>query len=406
MHRIEGVVQNYSWGSETAIPDFLHLPQTGEPFAELWLGAHAAGNSVILPQADSEPLGDRPQDLSAAIAADPTGCLGQDVVSRFGEQLPYLLKLIAPARALSLQVHPDLHEARAQFAREDGAGIGLADPRRNYRDDNHKPELVVAMTTFEALCGFRAPRRAVELLEGLHSPIAVRLRETLRREPTAGGMKSAFSMLLDGDSRPTESELRHLAHACAERLEGGSPSPRADATVVSLSEEHPGDPGVATSLLLNPVTLHPGEALFVPAGCVHAYLRGLGMEIMAASDNVLRAGLTSKHIDVPEMLRLVDYVAAPPIRLAPEVYHGHTRVFYAPVDDFELAITDLHDAPGEDHPLPGRGPRLLMCLAGTVTLSSARDTVTLRLGDAAFVRADEGKLVAKGAGTFVQAGVP
>ena len=151
-----------------------------------------------------------------------------------------------------------------------------------------------------------------------------------------------------------------------------------------LQREYPGDPGVVTSMLLNPVTLQPGEAMLVPAGGVHAYLHGVGVEIMASSDNVLRAGLTLKHVDVPELLRNVDYVAAPPIRIAPEVFHGATKVFYAPVDDFELSVTELAD--DDDHPLPGRGPRILLALAGELTVATSNDgTLTLTHGQAAFV---------------------
>lgn len=403
MHRIHGVARDYAWGSETAIPDLLSMPASGAPFAELWFGAHPGGPSKI----GSTPDANAPDgDLLSLVTTDPLRCLGEDVVSRFGTRLPYLLKLIAPARALSLQVHPSLQEARSQFAREEAAGVALTDPGRNYRDDNHKPELVVALRTFEALCGFRAPRRAVELLEGLDAKIARRLWLILHDDPSAEGMRTAFSMLLEKRTRPTEADIAEFAAACEARLRGSSPSPRADSTVVTLLAEHPGDPGVVASLLLNPVTLQPGEALFVPAGCVHAYLRGLGIEIMASSDNVLRAGLTNKHIDVPETLRLVDYVAAPPIRLAPEVAHEHTRMFYAPVDDFELAITDLTEGPDRQVPLPGRGPRVLLCLEGQATVSSTRDTLALGVGDAAFVPADEGDLRAAGSGTLVQAGVP
>ena len=402
MDRIEGVVRAYDWGSRDAIPELLHLQQTGDPIAELWFGAHPDAPSPLLPTADKR----HGRNLHHMIANDPKGTLGQDVVSRFGGRLPYLLKLIAPARALSLQVHPSLEVARTQFAREEDAGIALTAPNRNYRDDNHKPELVVALQTFQALCGFRAPRRAVELLEGLDAAVAQRLWTILHGDPSPTGMRTAFSMLLEEDSRPTESEIADFAAACADRLLGTSPSPRADSTVVTLLEEHPGDPGVVASLLLNPVTLQPGEALFVPSGCVHAYLRGLGIEIMASSDNVLRAGLTTKHVDVPETLRLVDYVAAPPIRLAPEMSHDHTRMFHAPVDDFDLAITNLTGETRSSLPLAGSGPRVLLCIDGELTLTSARGTLTLRLGDSAFVRADDGGLVVQGSGTLVQAGVP
>ncbi|WP_240646158.1 mannose-6-phosphate isomerase, class I [Georgenia sp. SYP-B2076] len=367
-------------------------------------GGAAGGSAVGLAEHDQPPTA---ADLRALIAADAVGTLGEDVVSRFGAHLPYLLKLIAPERPLSLQVHPSLERAREQFAAEEAAGTPRDAPHRNYRDPNHKPELVYALTTFEAMCGFRAPRRAAELFVDLDVPLARELHRILRSDTSAEGVRQAFTTLLAPATRPPAAQVQAVAAACAARLAAGSPSPRADGTVVMLAEAYPGDPGVVASLLLNPVTLQPGEALFIPAGGVHAYLSGVGVEIMASSDNVLRAGLTTKHIDVAEMLECVDYVAAPPIRPAPEVFHGATRVFYAPVDDFELSITDLADLPdGPRHPLPGRGPRILLCLDGTADVATAEERVRLERGQAVFVRADEGRVFVHGTGTLVQADVP
>jgi len=397
MIRIRSAAQSYAWGSPTAIPELLGVPATGGPVAEAWFGSHHAGPSLL--------DGDDARTLVDAIADDPRRALGEDVVARFGARLPYLLKVIAAETPLSLQVHPNLAAAAEGFDREDAAGIPVDAPHRNYRDRNHKPELVYALTRFEAVCGFRAPRRAAELLVGLDAPLAKELHDLLAAQRDARGIEAAFTQLLDPATRPGPEEVQQVADACARRLADGSPSPRADRTVVRLAEAYPGDPGVVTSLLLNPVTLHPGDALFVPAGGVHAYLSGVGVEIMASSDNVLRAGLTPKHVDVAELLRNVDYVAAPPIRIAPERFHGATRVYYAPVDDFELSITTIQDAGA--HPLPGRGPRVLLCLDGEATVRAASgSSVALRRGDAAFVPASDGTLEVEGRARLVQADVP
>ena len=396
MSRINPAFQAYAWGSADAIPRLLGLAESGGVVAEAWLGAHPSAASRTADTADAP--------LDQHIAHDPTGALGEDVVARFGPQLPYLLKLIAAERPLSLQVHPSIERARTGFAEEEAAGVPLAAAHRNYRDTNHKPELVYALTRFEAISGFRAPRRAAELLAGLDAPLAKTLCETLRAEPTAAGIRAAFTQLLEPATRPSAREVQDVVDACATRLALGSPSPRADRTVVELADAYPGDPGVVTSLLLNPVTLEPGDAMFVPAGGVHAYLRGLAVEVMASSDNVLRAGLTPKHVDVPELLRNVDYVAAPPIRVAPETFHGATKVFYAPVDDFELSITLIDDE--GTHPLPGRGPRVLLCLEGVVTVSGSGDVLSLSQGQAAFVPAADGELTVRGHGRLVQADVP
>lgn len=397
MFRITEATQPYAWGSSSTLHEiFGHA--YGGLIAEAWFGAHCSAPSLVVDGEDSRSLVD-------VVAAAPDVALGPDVVARFGPQLPYLLKVLAAERPLSLQVHPHIDRAREGFAEEDAGGVPLGAPHRNYKDRNHKPELVFALTQFEALCGFRAPRRAAELFAGLDAPLAERLHRLLVERPTSEGIRAAFTHLLDATTRPTPDEVAEVAKASAERLAAGSPSPRADRTVVLLQEEYPGDPGVVTSLLLNPVTLQPGEAMFVPAGGVHAYLHGVAVEIMASSDNVLRAGLTPKHVDVPELLRNVDYVAAPPIRIAPEVFHGATKVFYAPVDDFELSVTEPAD--DEDHPLPGRGPRILLCLEGEVHVATSDDgALTLRRGQAAFVPAADGRLTVRGAGRLVQADVP
>ena len=398
MIRLINPTQHYAWGSTTAIPDLLGLPTTAEPVAESWMGAHPSAPSRVT-TADGET------GLDRLIAADAEVLLGSDVVARFGPALPYLLKIIAADSPLSLQVHPDLEQARRGYAAEEAAGIPVDAPHRNYRDRNHKPELVYALTPFEALCGFRAPRRVAELLRGLDAPLAKQLDGLLTAQPSYEGIRAAFTQLLEPATRPTPDEVVEVAEACAARLDVGSPSPRADRTVVLLASAYPGDPGVVTSLLLNPVTLQPGDAMFVPAGGVHAYLHGMAVEIMASSDNVLRAGLTPKHVDVDELLRNVDYVAAPPIRIAPEVFHGATRVFYAPVDDFELSVTTVDD--DLVHPLPGRGPRILLCLGGELTVASSGDgNITLCKGESLFAPASDGELTARGHGTVVQADVP
>lgn len=395
MFRITEATQPYRWGSASTLQQLFGAP--GEVLAEAWLGAHLSAPSRL---AD-----DQARSLVDLVAERPDHVLGLDVVARFGPQLPYLLKVLAAEHPLSLQVHPHIDRARQGYDEEDAAGIPADAPHRNYRDRNHKPELGYAVTQVDAMCGFRAPRRAAELFEELDASLAEQLHGLLVERPTSEGIRAAFRHLLDPATRPTAAEVAEVAQACAARLATGSTSPRADRTVVLLQEEYPGDPGVVTSLLLNPVTLQPGEAMFIPAGCVHAYLRGVVVEIMANSDNVLRAGLTPKHVDVPELLRNVDYVAAPPIRIAPEVFHGATKVFYAPVDDFELSVTDLAD--DETHPLPGRGPRILLCLDGEVAVATSEDgTLTLARGQAAFVPAADGRLTVRGAGRLVQADVP
>ena len=350
MKRLEPARQQYAWGSTAAIPALLGVADDGAPWAEAWYGSHPAGPARVAG-------GDV---LSTLIEAEPERLLGEDIIWRFGRRLPFLLKLIAPEQPLSLQVHPSQAQAAEGYALEEEAGIALDHPSRNYKDTNHKPEMVLALTRFQAVAGFRAPRRAVEVLAGLDSVLARRMRRTLRLNPTRYGIRQVFSDVVSASTRPTPEEISDLVAEIAARFEAGtSPSLRVDSNVLKMAVTFPGDPGIAAALLLNPVTLQPGEALFVPAGSVHAYISGLGVEVMASSDNVLRAGLTAKHIDVPEMLACVDYVAAPPVRPAPEYLSRATRAYYAPVDDFELMVTTVVAADGR-LPVPGRGPRILL----------------------------------------------
>lgn len=405
MRRLRGVVKDYAWGSSSAIPALFDLGESETPVAELWLGTHIAGPARLSDGIVycTEPIAEGP-DLRSYVLDDPKGCLGD--VSGMGNTLPYLLKLIAPAKPLSLQVHPSREQAQRRFLDEQDAGIELTDPTRSYLDHNHKPELLLALERFEAIAGFRAPRRVADVIADLPCDIAETMTSYLRQDLSAAGIRRCFEYLLSDETCPTPEQIADFVAGCQARLEkGDSPSQRADRIVTHLHSHYPGDPGVAASVLLNPVTLHPGEALFVPAGTVHAYLFGVGVEIMANSDNVLRAGLTSKHIDVPEVLATVDYIAAPPIRIAPERSSQVTRTYYAPVDDFELSVTTLRDW-NEVQALPGRGPRILLALSGAVDVATEEQRITLNLGEAVFVRADEGNLQVKGVGELVQADVP
>ena len=400
MFDLTGHLQHYEWGSPTALPEFLGQEADGDPWAEVWFGAHPLAPATV-------PGGAR---LDAVLAAEPDRMLGSDVARAFGGRLPYLLKVIAAERPLSLQVHPTREHAAESFAAESAAGIALDSSRRTYRDANHKPEMLIALTPFTALCGFRTPRRAAVILDGLGTDLTDRLHRLLLENPTAHGMRAAFRTLVSTSLRPATSAVDEVVAACRARSEAGtSPSPRIDRSVTLLAEHHPGDPGVVAALLLNPVSLQPGEAMFVPAGALHSYIHGTGIEIMAASDNVLRAGLTSKRVDADEVLQCVSVTATPPLRVAPERQNPTSIAYYAPVDDFELAITELADPPGppiEPHPIPGTGPRIVLGLRGATTLVTSAGSHPLRAGQAVFVPAADGPLRAWGAGSFAQASVP
>lgn len=421
MERLQGRIRDYAWGSRVAIPGLFGLPRADKRVAEVWFGAHPDDPARVindphgmlfdLQELYPESAGVLPLHVRQAekteetlrdfIAANPAEALGELVAQRQGNELPYLLKLIAPREPLSLQVHPTLKQAEEGFAAEEAAGIPRTSPERNYKDRNHKPELAYALSHFEALAGFRTVRRILEVIGGLDTP----LTDSLVRRLNSDGVRGAFRFLLSEGTRPDAEAVREVVEACKARDPEESPSARADHTVVILGKKHPDNPGVVASLFLNPVTLYPGEALFIPCGTVHAYLSGTAVEIMASSDNVLRAGLTEKHVDVSELLKIVRAEAAPPVRIAPEKVSRAVSTFYAPVDDFELSVIRLRDATQWVR-VRTLGPRTVICLEGAAQLHTKDDELHINAGQAVFVPASEGRLTMRGFGQLVLAGVP
>jgi mannose-6-phosphate isomerase len=360
MIELDGPIRPYAWGSRTFLAELQgrDVPSP-TPEAELWLGAHPDAPA----QADGTPLTD-------VIAADPGGALGDEVIVRFGERLPYLLKILAADDPLSIQVHPDADQARDGFARQAPGGV------RTYTDPYPKPELLVAVTPFEALCGFRDPDQTADHLAGLGvpalDPVVAALRD--RSAPVAARLRNALTRLLEWPATERAALVDGVVAA-------------GDPLAVRLAKQYPHDVGVVVALLLNHVRLQPGEAIFMPAGNVHAYLGGAGVEIMGASDNVLRAGLTTKHVDPAELTRIVRYevladATFPGIPLGPGL-----TAWSPPVSEFRL----VHAVPeaGAALTLPGEGPRIVVCLRGEARLRSGSSEQRLPAGRAVFVAAGE-----------------
>ncbi|MFD5747953.1 mannose-6-phosphate isomerase, class I [Streptomyces sp. NPDC127033] len=387
MDRLSNTVRPYAWGSTTAIPELLGTPPTGEPQAEMWLGAHPGAPSRL-------DRGDGAGEvaLSDVIAADPEAELGAATTRKFGPRLPFLLKLLAAGSPLSLQVHPDLAQAKEGYADEERRGVPIDAPHRNYKDASHKPELICALTPFEGLCGFRAPEDAAELLAGLGVDALEPYVDLLRAHPEEAALREVLTAVLGADPQEMAATVTEAA-AAADRL-GGAYAPYA-----SIARHYPGDPGVIAAMLLNHVQLQPGEALFLGAGVPHAYLDGLGVEIMANSDNVLRCGLTPKHVDVPELLRVVRFEATEPAVLRPEASASGEELYDTPIDEFRLSRFTL--APGAaPRDLTAATPQILLCTAGTPTAGD----LGLTPGGAVFVPAGE-KTELSGTGTVFRATV-
>ncbi|GAB4099057.1 mannose-6-phosphate isomerase, class I [Sinomonas halotolerans] len=398
MHLLHNTLRDYAWGSRTAIADLLGRTPSGDPEAELWIGAHPGSPSVLAGGSDPDD-GDPGMTLEELIAVDPEGMLGPESVEAFGPRLPFLLKVLAAAGPLSLQVHPTLEQARAGFAAEEAARVDRGAPHRNYRDDNHKPEMVFALTAFEALSGFRSPGSAAVLFEELTAlltaeeyseaaEVTEQVAELLRTPDEAEALRTAFARLIAGGE-----QVRGCVDAAAAAVRASGTDDRDLLTVAQLAAEYPSDPGVLISLMLNRVSLEPGEALYLAAGNVHAYLKGLAIEVMASSDNVLRGGLTPKHVDVSELLRTVVFAAVGVPRLAAEESELGQEVYRPPFAEFQLQRIDARPG-GEPVPVAQSGPAVVLCVSGSLTLDSPRGDLVMHRGDSAFVPAAEAPAIA------------
>jgi len=391
---LQNPVQHYAWGSRTAIGEILGRPSPGgEPEAELWIGAHPKAPSRVV---DPPGLG----TLEEAIESDPVGLLGAEVCDRFGNQLPFLLKVLAAAEPLSIQAHPDREQARRGWARENEEGIPLDAPRRNYRDLNHKPELVCALTPFAALKGFRPPAEIASFLQPVAGSELRQEVSRLGREPGPSALRALFTRLMTLE----HDEKTPLLHRARTRARDEAARHAAWAWVERLFQRYPDDVGALGPLYLNLITLAPEEALFLPAGELHAYLDGTALEIMANSDNVLRGGLTPKHVEVPELLGILSFEARPPEVLRPGPGGAEGRAFRTPAREFELALVDV----SADRPLglPTGQVAVLLGLEGDARLVTDSRRLELGRGHSVFVPASAGACSVEGAGRLALARVP
>ncbi|MDM4722611.1 mannose-6-phosphate isomerase, class I [Micromonospora sp. WMMA1363] len=377
MELLHGPIRNYAWGSRSAIASLQGRPVPSDvPEAELWLGAHPGAPATVDRDGDHVSLVD-------LLLAEPGHWLGEQVVDRFGTRLPFLLKVLAADAPLSLQVHPDSDQARAGHA----ADAARPEAQRNYVDPHHKPELLVALSPMEALCGFRDPVVSAEVLAAFGVPSLEPVLAALRAGPA--GLSDAVRLLLTWPA----AERHALVAAVASANVGGLDAELAR----ELAAGYPGDPGVLVAMLLNRVRIAPGEAIWMPAGNLHAYLRGMGVEIMAASDNVLRGGLTPKRVDVDELLRVLRFeVLHDPVVRARTIAPG-VVCWPVPVDDFALHLVRV----GAERPevtLPLEGPRVVLCGAGGLAVDDGTGKVVLGPGQAAVGPAAAGDLHLSGTG--------
>lgn len=382
MQKMRNSVQHYAWGSRSALTERYGIENPDNlPMAELWMGAHPKSSSFLL---DAHG---QARNLRDVIAQDKPGMLGATIATRFGE-LPFLFKVLCAEQPLSIQVHPNKASAQAGFARENAAGISLDAPERNYKDANHKPELVCALTPYLAMNGFREFSAIAALLQPLgdaHPAIAAFLHQ-----PQSQTLATLFASLLSMTGAQKAQALAQLKHVT--QTSQGEPWE----TIRFIARYYPDDGGLFSPLLLNVVTLRPGEAMFLRAETPHAYLHGSALEVMANSDNVLRAGLTPKHIDIPELLANVRFEATPaasiltsPARIDDE-YH-----FPIPVDDFAFS---LHHLDGTPHRVSEQSATILFCVEGHVLLEQGQQQLSLFAGESCFIPARESSIKIQGNG--------
>lgn len=389
MHLLCGAVRNYAWGSRTVIADFMGNPSpTAHPEAELWLGAHPGDPAYL-----QTPLGRT--SLLDAIAADPDAQLGPEVQERFGSALPFLAKVLAADEPLSLQAHPSSVQAAQGFDLEERQGLPIGAPNRNYRDRSHKPELIVALGPFDALAGFRSVPRSVEFMRALGVSALDPYINLLTGQSDADGLRAVFTTWITLPQPDLDVLVPAVLDGAVNYIRSGDTEFADESrTVLELGEQYPGDAGVLAAMLLNRIRLEAGEGIYLPAGILHAYLCGIGFEVMANSDNVLRGGLTPKHVDVPELLRVLDFTPTDGVPIRPRaVGDGLEWVYDTPAPEFAVSSIRVDgDRLGQLLAAPAchDGPQILLCTEGVVDVHTADASLTLSRGAAAWVAACDG----------------
>ncbi|MDE9539174.1 mannose-6-phosphate isomerase [Xenorhabdus bovienii] len=389
MLKMTNQIQHYDWGSKTALTDIYGIKNpNNQPMAELWMGAHPKCSSQVTDPKTGETIA-----LNALIAQEPEKYLGEKVVEQF-QRLPFLFKVLCAAQPLSIQVHPDKSSAETGFDRENAAGIPLNSPQRNYKDDNHKPELVYALTPFKAMNAFRPLSDIAQLLghvSAAHPDIQVFIQN-----PTESHLSFLFSQLLT-----MQGEQKRLAIAVLKSVLNNREGEPWD-TIRKVTAFYPDDNSLFTPLLLNIVELKPGQAMFLYARTPHAYLEGVALEVMANSDNVLRAGLTSKHIDVAELMANLDFVSKPADTLLTLPKQEKDALNYpVPVNDFYFSVYDVSEQPIT---LENDSASVLFCFEGQIIISSDEQQQQLRLfsGESVFLSAIEKNLTVHGNGKIAK----
>lgn len=400
IYKLKNTIQEYFWGSKTFIPELLGFKNSeAKPQAELWMSAHPKASSKILKH-------DKTISLADLIRQNPERILGLKVVSNFNNKLPFLFKVLAAGQPLSIQAHPNLKQAKEGFDRENKAGIPLSAPTRNYKDDNHKPELICALTPFDAMCGFRDVNEIVEILQYLDLIKILPGAIELQKDPSENSLKNLFSDLMNLSSKEKAEFVNSLVRKTSNKTPRTENEKLIFKWIIKFSRKYPADIGIFAPILLNVIKLQPGEALYLDAGILHAYLNGAGIEIMANSDNVLRGGLTPKHIDVPELLKTLTFRNGKVDIIIPEQKGINEFVYKTPAREFELSFLKISKK-NHFQMKETKCSQILLCTKGNSEISwNSNKNLKVKKGESIFISADNNDLIIKGNGEFYRAAVP
>ncbi|EHH0804278.1 mannose-6-phosphate isomerase, class I [Vibrio vulnificus] len=371
--KLENVIQNYVWGSQTAITELFGIDNPEQvPQAEIWMGTHPNGCSKL---AHTGML------LSDFIQSDPANVLGDYTVERFGD-LPFLFKVLSAEKPLSIQVHPSREKAIEGYQKENLQGLQLTDSSRNYKDDNHKPELVYALTFYKAMNGFRTIEEIVSLFDQAKVETLRVDLEKLILQPTSTGLKAFFDVVMNLSAERKQRALAELLQAVDQPAKTAK-AREAFELIKEFRQDYRDDIGLFSPLLLNIVELEPGEAMFLHAETPHAYVKGTGLEIMANSDNVLRAGLTPKHMDIAELIANTNFISTDRDKLILKPFNIENKTAYPiPVEDFSFEIVNVETTERRQYV---RSAEILFCIEGNCAIRHGSDVVTIAAGESVFV---------------------
>ena len=394
---IESSVQHYAWGSRTFIPGLLgESSPAAEPQAELWMGAHPKAPSTVLIQ-------DKRISLLELIRKNPVDILGKSVAKRFSDTLPFLFKVLAAAKPLSIQAHPNRDQAREGYAKENRLKIPLKAANRNYRDENHKPEIICALTSFWALKGFRKVEEILFYMDKIGITTLDGELKALQERPNREGLKTFFKVLITLDA---ERRMRIIIEVSTRYKALIDDHPELE-WVGKLSESYPDDIGILSPIILNPVHLQPGTAMNIPAGELHVYLGGAGIELMANSDNVLRGGLTPKHVDVQELLNILTFKTGEIDLFEPKQQKGGEKVYATATDEYTLSLLDIHKDTLFKSPTQ-RSVEIMICIDGKAQITDlgTGEVLSLKKGVSFIVPASVKQYQIEGLATIYKASVP